>query len=363
MAEVSATKWLTVNESNGKEKTTEQVLLELQDLKDNIDFHMNNFNQTVKDILINARENVDPTELEHLKEACEKVEDTIRSTQASIKKQCDDMVEKYRTQENTAVPKTVSEKIDAAKKRIKQFVKDGVVALKESLAKLAKEFSTSSNDDSKTTQDISSEVTQPKEQTIKQKSKTDDDSQLNKDKVSQRTQSLVEVKEVSDAGHSSDSFSPIKTQNLKGYTQPEKAADDYDDSMFQDNLFVDGSMYKNANEYNDVNMGDKREETLLSNNNDINKGNEQNNANRLYLGNTQEEKGGETGGHGSEVQKSTNSGDSEITKKETDNIEKNDTKQAIDLSSVPATAITRTVNTYKQSMETEASKLKNEIQF
>ncbi|ORM39416.1 uncharacterized protein BXIN_3098 [Babesia sp. Xinjiang] len=358
MLEVSAGKWAGPNANSGdKAQRLEKILLELQDLKDNVDFHMNNFHNAVKEKLIKAKEKVDPTELVHLNEACEEVEDDIRSIQASIKKHCDDMEEYYRSEEHRNIPANVTENINSAKKLIKKFVNDGVETLAEDLKKLAQEFSVTLNEDH-----AEPAKTQTHEQTSKNDGKRGDVAQP------QNTQSLVQTSGENSSAQVRDSVLSTGATAKPGDSLVNNGNESQlnggitSDNTSGNNFTATTRQKENKTQQNQAG-GNNLPDGNIQGNNDHEKQSEAQQATPRNEGG-QNSTTGNTYAQETKILQGTDSPKKQtppVEENKTANSESDESAKATDFSNVPATAITRTVRTYQQNLDREASKLITEI--
>ncbi|GBE60511.1 signal peptide containing protein, putative [Babesia ovata] len=152
LLEVGVTRWESTADSvSDKKAPSSNAKLELSDLKDNVDFHMNHLSDALKEKLSNAMEVVDPAEMERLKEACDKVENKIRELQATIKSKCDDLEESVNDQTGAHKNAEIYDAVEAAKQRLKIFVDDGIKEIEEQLNKLSVEFAIPESENSNKT--------------------------------------------------------------------------------------------------------------------------------------------------------------------------------------------------------------------
>ncbi|CDR94332.1 hypothetical protein, conserved [Babesia bigemina] len=154
LLELESTRWeATADTVSAKTAPSSNAKLELSDLKDNVDFHMNHLSEALKEKLSNAIEVVDPVEMERLKDACDKVENRIRDLQATIKSKCDEEEEIVNQQSGDHESAELHGAVESAKKRLKSFVDDGIKEIGEKLNNLFAEFTVSETEDANKTRD------------------------------------------------------------------------------------------------------------------------------------------------------------------------------------------------------------------
>ncbi|EDO07248.1 uncharacterized protein BBOV_IV008940 [Babesia bovis T2Bo] len=359
--ELKSTKWnITKNDAENEPKTGEEIILAIQDLKDNVDFHMNDFSKTVKETILDASENIDATELQHLRDASEKVDDSIRTIQASIKKECDNISDKFKDKRQRHISADVTKKINTLKDHIKEFVRDGIHVLKDNLKSLTKEFTTATDNTDKENGSVESAEVDKKETPNYH---SEESPKSNESKEVKDTESLVQVNSYHTNAESSERLIPNNTENHSADGQGIKYSEADTTRPTQSSNQSNPNNDTGENRVSRDKFGDDEHATSkpATNENDKQLDNQtMNNGTSLEKKENKDEvKRNSTQSVNENTQHNESSKqDSNTTTNSLTYVNKD-----IDLSSVPPTAITRTIETYKQKLEKESSALIKEIQF
>lgn len=349
MLEMNVTRWKSCVSCKEKRPTSpEEIKLKLQDLKDNVDFHMNNFANKIKEKFDLIKESIDSSEVEHLSQACEKVEDKIREAQARIKSKCDNFADEVETKLSKQTYAEIVKKIENYKTLIKQFVGDGMDSLTDELNKVKQEFSAPVIHG---TAENKHEILNPNDEKYVEPKKTTQNGDA-ATKPTETQPSLIQLKSHVDGHMESLTKGDVKNGNgVKSkqvgnkHNHDEEDTEDHDEN--RDKHDEHHMKEHNDEQDNDNSTADKHQQNDVTRNGERQKNTPENKEVKVDVPN---------------IEKDKSYDDKTKLQKVFPMIKMSkEAQEAFDLAHIPPTAVTRTVQMYLQDLNAESSNLMRQI--